>query len=221
VFDEPKPKAVAGAAAPVANGRELPPDHGRNPFFFSMARPPGARATRRHFDGSRRNATGPARHGTIPVIVPIEIGLAGAWPCRLAMPENEERNRNRRSTPRACPDLPSDRQSSRRPSHAARLRASQPLPHSRSAWRSFRPKPWCGSNEVLGDIRELMSWLALATQGLVVIAMLAGVMGDPDLAPPAIRRAARARGRRGSTSSCVSGTQIAVIAVAGALIGVA
>ena len=30
--------------------------------------------------------------------------------------------------------------------------------------------------EVLGDIRELMSWLALATQGLVVIAMLAGVM---------------------------------------------
>jgi putative ABC transport system permease protein len=30
--------------------------------------------------------------------------------------------------------------------------------------------------EVLGDIRELMSWVALAAQGLVVIAMLAGVM---------------------------------------------
>ena len=29
--------------------------------------------------------------------------------------------------------------------------------------------------EVLGDIRELMSWLALATQGLVVLAMLIGL----------------------------------------------
>src|SRR5260370_35332858 len=28
--------------------------------------------------------------------------------------------------------------------------------------------------EVLGDIRELMGWLALATQGLVAVAMLAG-----------------------------------------------
>jgi putative ABC transport system permease protein len=72
--------------------------------------------------------------------------------------------------------------------------------------------------EVLGDIRELMSWLALATQGLVVIAMLAGVMAILTLHRKqfAVLRALGAP--RLYIFVCVW-TQIAVIAVAGALLG--
>jgi len=72
--------------------------------------------------------------------------------------------------------------------------------------------------EVLGDIRELMSWLALATQGLVVIAMLAGVMAILTLHRRqfAVLRALGAP--RLYIFLCVW-TQIAVIAAAGALIG--
>jgi putative ABC transport system permease protein len=40
----------------------------------------------------------------------------------------------------------------------------------------FPAEPLLRLYEVLGDIRELMSWMALATEGLVVLAMLAGVM---------------------------------------------
>ena len=72
--------------------------------------------------------------------------------------------------------------------------------------------------EVLGDIRELMGWLALATQGLVVIAMLAGVMAILTLHRRqfAVLRALGAP--RLYIFLCVW-TQIAVIAVAGALLG--
>jgi hypothetical protein len=72
--------------------------------------------------------------------------------------------------------------------------------------------------EVLSDIRELMSWLALATQGVVVIAMLAGVMAILTLHRRqfAVLRALGAP--RLYIFLCVW-TQIAVIAVAGALIG--
>jgi putative ABC transport system permease protein len=72
--------------------------------------------------------------------------------------------------------------------------------------------------EVLGDIRELMSWLALATQGLVVLAMLAGVMAILTLHRRqfAVLRALGAP--RLYIFLCVW-AQIAVIAVAGALCG--
>jgi len=72
--------------------------------------------------------------------------------------------------------------------------------------------------EVLGNIRELMSWLALATQGLVVVAMLAGVMAILTLHRRqfAVLRALGAP--RLYIFLCVW-TQIAVIAVAGALLG--
>jgi len=71
---------------------------------------------------------------------------------------------------------------------------------------------------VLGDIRELMGWLALATQGLVVIAMLAGVMaiGLLHRRQFAVLRALGAP--RLYIFLCVW-SQIAVIAVAGALLG--
>jgi len=72
--------------------------------------------------------------------------------------------------------------------------------------------------EVLGDIRALMSWLALATQGLVVIAMLAGIMAILTLHRRqfAILRALGAP--RLYIFLCVW-AQIAFIAVAGALLG--
>jgi putative ABC transport system permease protein len=74
--------------------------------------------------------------------------------------------------------------------------------------------------EVLGDVRELMSWLALATQGLVVIAMLAGVMAILRLQRRefAVLRALGAP--RLYIFLCVW-AQIALIAATGALLGLA
>jgi putative ABC transport system permease protein len=74
--------------------------------------------------------------------------------------------------------------------------------------------------EVLGDIREIMSWLALATQGLVVVAMLAGVMAILRLHRRqfAVLRALGAP--RVYIFLCVW-AQIALIAVGGALLGLA
>jgi putative ABC transport system permease protein len=72
--------------------------------------------------------------------------------------------------------------------------------------------------DVLGDVRTLMGWLALATQGLVVIAMLAGIMAILTLHRRqfAVLRALGAP--RLYIFLCVW-TQIAFVAVAGALIG--
>jgi putative ABC transport system permease protein len=74
--------------------------------------------------------------------------------------------------------------------------------------------------EVMGDVRELMSWLALATEGLVVIAMLAGVMAILRLHQRqfAVLRALGAP--RLYIFLCVW-AQIALIAVAGSALGLA
>lgn len=84
----------------------------------------------------------------------------------------------------------------------------------------FPAEPLVRLYEVLGDVRELMSWLALATQGLVVIAMLAGVMAILRLQRRqfAVLRALGAP--RLYIFLCVW-TLIALLAVAGALIGLA
>ena len=72
--------------------------------------------------------------------------------------------------------------------------------------------------EVLGDIRELMSWVALAAQGLVVIAMLAGVMAILTLHRRQFGVLRALGAPRLFLFLCVWG-QTAFIAIAGALLG--
>jgi putative ABC transport system permease protein len=72
--------------------------------------------------------------------------------------------------------------------------------------------------EVLGDIRELMGWMALATEGLVVLAMLAGVMAMLMLHRRQFGVLRALGAPRLYIFLCVWG-QIAFIAVAGALLG--
>jgi putative ABC transport system permease protein len=72
--------------------------------------------------------------------------------------------------------------------------------------------------EVLGDIRELMSWVALAAQGLVVVAMLAGVMAILTLHRRQFGVLRALGAPRLYLFLCVWG-QTAFIAIAGALLG--
>ena len=74
--------------------------------------------------------------------------------------------------------------------------------------------------EVLGDMRQVMNWLALAAQGLVMLSMLAGVVAILSLHRRqfAILRALGAP--RLYIFLCVWG-QVAFIAIAGALLGLA
>jgi putative ABC transport system permease protein len=72
--------------------------------------------------------------------------------------------------------------------------------------------------EVLGDIRELMGWLAVATQGLVVVAMLAGVMAILTLHRRQFGVLRALGAPRLYLFLCVWG-QIAFIAITGALVG--
>ena len=72
--------------------------------------------------------------------------------------------------------------------------------------------------EVLGQVRELMSWLALATQGLVAIAMIAGVMAILTLHRRQFA-VLRALGAPRLYIFLAVWAQIAFIAIAGALLG--
>ena len=71
---------------------------------------------------------------------------------------------------------------------------------------------------IMGDVRDLMSWFALATQALVIVAILAGVIAIIGLHRRrfAVLRALGASG--GYIFACVF-LQIAIIIVAGALAG--
>jgi putative ABC transport system permease protein len=74
--------------------------------------------------------------------------------------------------------------------------------------------------EVLGNIRELMSWVAIGAQGLVVVAMLAGVMAILTLHRRQFGVLRALGAPRLYVFLCVWG-QTAFIAVAGALLGLA
>ena len=72
--------------------------------------------------------------------------------------------------------------------------------------------------DVLGDVRAVMNWLALAAQGLVVLAMLAGVMAILSLHRKQFTILRALGAPRLYIFLCVWG-QVAAIAVAGALLG--
>ena len=202
-------EAVAGAAAPVEMGEIFRPNHGRNPFFE-------AGTTRMQHTETltvvgRMKATGTPWDNS--VIVPIEF----VWRVH-GLPTGHAADENRVGPPfdaSRVPGVPAIVLKPRTVNAAYGLRNLYRTPLSMSF---FPAEALVRIYEVLGDIRELMSWLALATQGVVVIAMLAGVMAILTLHRRqfAVLRALGAP--RLYIFLCVW-TQIAVIAVTGALIG--
>ena len=203
-------EAVAGAAAPVAVGESFHPDHGRSTFLRARPAPHAEHAASVTVVG-RMKPTGTPWDNS--VIVPIEFvwqvhGLPNGHP------EDDERI-GPPFDPARVSGVPAIVIKPETINAAYGLRTLYRTP---SSMAFFPAEALVRLYEVLGDIRELMSWLALATQGLVVIAMLAGVMAILTLHRRqfAVLRALGAP--RLYIFLCVW-TQLAVIAVAGALIG--
>jgi putative ABC transport system permease protein len=200
-------EAVAGAAAPVAIGETFHPEHGRDHDEDEPGEEHAASLT----VVGRMKPTGTPWDNS--VIVPIEFvwhvhGLPtghGEGESRIGPPFDPSR----------MSGVPAIVITPETVNAAYGLRTLYRTPTSMAF---FPAEALVRLYEVLGDIRELMSWLALATQGLVVIAMLAGVMAILTLHRRqfAVLRALGAP--RLYIFLCVW-TQIAVIAVAGALAG--
>jgi putative ABC transport system permease protein len=201
-------EAVAGAAVGVAMGESFHPDHGRNPFLDAGARVQHAVTLT---VVGRMKPTGTPWDNS--VIVPIE----SVWRVH-GLPTGHSESETGIGPPfdpARVPGVPAIVIKPETINAAYGLRTLYRTPLSMAF---FPAEALIRLYEVLGDIRELMGWLALATQGLVVIAMLAGVMAILTLHRRqfAVLRALGAP--RLYIFLCVW-AQIAVIAVAGALIG--
>ena len=201
-------EAVAGAAASVAMGDSFHPDHGRNPFLEAGARVQHA-ATLTVV--GRMKPTGTPWDNS--VIVPIE----SVWRVH-GLPTGHAESETRIGPPFDAARVPGVPAIVIKPETINAAYGLRTLYRSPLSMAFFPAEALIRLYEVLGDIRELMGWLALATQGLVVIAMLAGVMAILTLHRRqfAVLRALGAP--RLYIFLCVW-AQIAVIAVAGALIG--
>jgi putative ABC transport system permease protein len=202
-------EAVTGAATPIAVGETFRPEHGRNPFL--EAGTPRVQHAATLTVVGRMKPTGTPWDNS--VIVPIEF----VWRVH-GLPTGHAESEARIGPPfdpARVPGVPAIVITPETVSAAYGLRTLYRTPLSMAF---FPAEALVRLYEVLGDIRELMSWLALATQGLVVIAMLAGVMAILTLHRRqfAVLRALGAP--RLYIFLCVW-MQIAVIAVAGALLG--
>jgi putative ABC transport system permease protein len=202
-------EAVAGAAAGVAMGESFHPDHGRNPFLEA--------GTARVQHAATLTVVGRMQPTGTPwdnsVIVPIEF----VWRVH-GLPAGHADGENRIGPPFDAARVPGVPAIVIKPETINAAYGLRNLYRSPLSMAFFPAEALVRLYEVLGDIRELMSWLALATQGLVVIAMLAGVMAILTLHRRqfAVLRALGAP--RLYIFLCVW-AQIAVIAVAGALSG--
>jgi putative ABC transport system permease protein len=200
-------EAVAGAAAPVEIGETFHPEHGREHDEDEAGEEHAATLT----VVGRMKPTGTPWDNS--VIVPIEF----VWHVH-GLPTGHAAGESRIGPP-FDPDrmsgVPAIVITPETVNAAYGLRTLYRTPTSMAF---FPAEALVRLYEVLGDIRELMSWLALATQGLVVIAMLAGVMAVLTLHRRqfAVLRALGAP--RLYIFLCVW-TQVAVIAVVGALAG--
>jgi putative ABC transport system permease protein len=204
-------EAVAGAATPVALGQSFRPEHG-------LHEDEGDEAEHREHATDvtvvgRMKPTGTPWDNSI--IVPIEL----VWRVH-GLPTGHAED-----DPRVGPPFV--------PSRVSGVPAIIVKPDTlaaayglRNAYRTplsmafFPAEALLRLYEVLGDIRELMGWMALASEGLVVLAMFAGVMAILTLHRRqfAVLRALGAP--RLYIFLCVWG-QIAFITIAGALLGLA
>jgi len=201
-------EAVAGAVAPVAIGESFHAEHGREE---EETEGPHVEHAATLTVVGRMKPTGTPWDNS--VIVPIEF----VWEVH-GLPNGHAEGEERIGPPfdpARVPGVPAIVIKPETINAAYGLRTLYRTPLSMAF---FPAEALVRLYEVLGDIRELMSWLALATQGLVVLAMLAGVMAILTLHRRqfAVLRALGAP--RLYIFLCVW-AQIAVIAVAGALSG--
>jgi putative ABC transport system permease protein len=200
-------EAVAGAAAGVAIGESFHAEHGRE----EEGEAPHVEHAATLTVVGRMKPTGTPWDNS--VIVPIEF----VWEVH-GLPNGHAEGEERIGPPFDSARVPGVPAIVIKPETINAAYGLRTLYRSPASMAFFPAEALVRLYEVLGDIRELMSWLALATQGLVVIAMLAGVMAILTLHRRqfAVLRALGAP--RLYIFLCVW-TQIAVIAVAGALIG--
>jgi len=202
-------EAVAGAVAPVAIGESFHAEHGREEE--EEAEGPHVEHAAPLKVVGRMKPTGTPWDNS--VIVPIEF----VWEVH-GLPNGHAEGDERIGPPFDAARVPGVPAIVIKPETINAAYGLRTLYRTPLSMAFFPAEALIRLYEVLGDIRELMSWLALATQGLVVIAMLAGVMAILTLHRRqfAVLRALGAP--RLYIFLCVW-TQIAVIAVAGALIG--
>jgi putative ABC transport system permease protein len=201
-------EAVAGAAAPVEIGETFHPEHGREEHDEDE---PGEEHAATLTVVGRMKPTGTPWDNS--VIVPIEF----VWRVH-GLPTGHAEGETRIGPPFAGERMSGVPAIVITPETVNAAYGLRTLYRTPTSMAFFPAEALVRLYEVLGDIRELMSWLALATQGLVVVAMLAGVMAILTLHRRqfAVLRALGAP--RLYIFLCVW-TQIAVIAVAGALLG--
>ena len=200
-------EAVAGAVASVAIGESFHAEHGRE----EEAEGPHVEHAATLTVVGRMKPTGTPWDNS--VIVPIEF----VWEVH-GLPNGHPEGDERIGPPFDAARVPGVPAIVIKPTTINAAYGLRTLYRTPSSMAFFPAEALVRLYEVLGDIRELMSWLALATQGLVVIAMLAGVMAILTLHRRqfAVLRALGAP--RLYIFLCVW-TQIAVIAIAGALLG--
>jgi putative ABC transport system permease protein len=201
-------EAVAGAAASVAMGESFHPDHGRNPFLEAGGRVQHA---------ATLTVVGRMRPTGTPWDNSVIVAIESVWRVH-GLPIGHAESESRIGPPFDSARVPGVPAIVIKPETINAAYGLRTLYRTPLSMAFFPAEALVRLYEVLGDIRELMGWLALATQGLVVIAMLAGVMAILTLHRRqfAVLRALGAP--RLYIFLCVW-AQIAVIAVAGALIG--
>jgi putative ABC transport system permease protein len=205
-------EAVAGAATPVTIGQTFRPEHGLHEDDDDEGEEYHEHNTDVTVVG-RMKPTGTPRDNSI--IVPIEL----VWRVH-GLPTGNAENETRIGPPFVASRVSGVPAIIVKPDTLAAAYGLRNTYRTPLSMAFFPAEPLLRLYEVLGDIRELMSWMALATEGLVVLAMLAGVM-----AVLALHRrqfgVLRALGApRLYIFLCVWG-QIAFIAITGAVIGLA
>jgi putative ABC transport system permease protein len=205
-------EAVAGAATPVAIGQRFRPEHG-------LHEDDDDDAAEHHEHDTDVTVVGRMKPTGTPwdnsMIVPIEL----VWRVH-GLPTGHAENETRIGSPFVASRVSGVPAIIVKPDTLAAAYGLRNAYRTPLSMAFFPAEPLLRLYEVLGDIRELMSWMALATEGLVVLAMLAGVM-----AILALHRrqfgVLRALGApRLYIFLCVWG-EIAFIAIVGAVIGLA
>jgi putative ABC transport system permease protein len=202
-------EAVVGAAAPLALGETFHPEHGMNPFRGGL--------DERDVHPQTLTVVGRMKPTGTPwdnsVIVPIEF----VWQVHN-LPTGHAVGETRIGPPFDGARVPGVPAMVIKPDTINAAYGLRNLYRTPLSMAFFPAEALVRLYEVLGDIRELMSWLALATQGLVVLAMLAGVTAILTLHR---RQFAilRALGAPRLYIFLTVWAQIALVAVSGALLG--
>ena len=204
-------EAVAGAATPVVIGQVFHPEHGLHEDADEESE--------RHEHGIDVTVVGRMKPTGTPwdnsIIVPIEL----VWRVH-GLPTGHAEDETRIGPPFVASQVSGVPAIIVKPGTLAAAYGLRNVYRTPLSMAFFPAEALLRLYEVLGNIRELMGWMALATEGLVVLAMLAGVMAILTLHRRQFGVLRALGAPRLYIFLCVWG-QIALIAIAGALLGLA